>query len=269
LPQSEAIGKTMQKAMKIEAEAMSLPGIRHGFFTRHGGVSEGPYGSLNIGLGSKDDPRRVIENRGRVADAMEVSRDRLVTLWQHHSDVTLIVEKPWENDDRPEADAVVTAVPGLALGVSTADCTPVLFADPNARVIGGAHAGWRGAFGGILESTVSAMERLGADRNRIIAVIGPTISQDNYEVGHDFRENFLAADPENDRYVSTPEGKDKPHFDLPAYAAARLKAADVSTVVDLGRCTYGEEDLFFSFRRSTHRSEPDYGRLIAAIALKD
>ncbi len=254
--------------MKIEAEALSLPGIRHGFFTRHGGVSDGIYGSLNIGLGSKDAPERVAENRGRVADAMGVARDRLVTPWQYHSDVALTVERPWADEDRPEADAVVSAVPGLALGISTADCTPVLFADPEAKVVGGAHAGWRGAFSGVLESTVTAMERLGADRTRIIAVIGPTISQANYEVGQDFRDNFLAADPANDRYFATPPGKEKPHFNLPGYAGDRLKRDGVGTVVDLARCTYAEEDLFFSFRRTTHRQEPDYGRLIAAIALE-
>lgn len=254
--------------MKIEADALVLPGIRHGFFTRNGGVSDGIYGSLNIGLGSKDDQDRVVENRGRVADALGVKRDRLVTPWQYHSDVTLNVERPWKNDDRPEADAVVTAVPGLALGISTADCTPVLFADPEAKVVAGAHAGWRGAFAGILESTVAAMERLGADRANIIAVIGPTISQANYEVGHDFRDSFLAADPANDRYFLAPPGKEKPHFNLPAYAGDRLKQADVGTVVDLARCTYAEEDMFFSFRRTTHRQEPDYGRLIAAIALE-
>jgi len=192
----------------IEADALVLPGIRHGFFTRNGGVSDGIYGSLNIGLGSRDDQDRVVENRGRVADALGVKRDRLVTPWQYHSDVTLTVERPWKNDDRPEADAVVTAVPGLALGISTADCTPVLFADPEAKIVGGAHAGWRGAFAGVLESTVTAMERLGANRARIVAVIGPTISQANYEVGHDFRDSFLAADPANDRYFATPPGKE-------------------------------------------------------------
>jgi len=254
--------------MKIEADALALPGIRHGFFTRNGGVSDGIYGSLNIGLGSKDDTARVVENRGRVADAMQVSRDRLVTPWQYHSDVALTVERPWRDDERPEADAVVTRTAGLALGITTADCTPVLFADPDAKVVGAAHAGWRGAFGGVLESTLDAMERLGADRTRIVAVIGPTISKANYEVGPDFRETFLAADPANDRYFAVPDGMEKPHFDLPAYAAGRLRDAGAGTIVDLRRCTYAEEDLFFSYRRTTHRGEPDYGRLIAAIALE-
>ncbi|MEJ8572226.1 peptidoglycan editing factor PgeF [Microbaculum marinum] len=253
--------------MKIESPALALPGIRHGFFTRHGGVSEGIYGSLNIGLGSRDDPARVAENRGRVADAMEVPRDRLVTPWQSHSAVTLNVERPWTDDDRPDADAVVTRVPGLAIGISTADCTPVLFADPDARIVGAAHAGWRGALGGVLESAVDAMEGLGAHRDRIIAVIGPTISQDNYEVGHDFMQTFIDADPANARWFEMPAGKDRPHFNLPAYAAARLRSAEVGTVIDLGLCTYGEEDRFFSFRRTTHREESDYGRLISAIAL--
>ena len=178
------------------------------------------------------------------------------------------MERPWTDDDRTEAAAVVSAVSGLALGISTADCTPVLFADPEAKVVGAAHAGWRGAFAGVLESTVNAMERLGAERARIIAVIGPTISQANYEVGHDFRDNFRAADPTNDRYFVTPPGKEKPYFNLPGYAGDQLKRAGVGAVVDLARCTYAEEDMFFSFRRTTHRQEPDYGRLIAAIALE-
>jgi len=253
--------------MKIESDALDLPGIRHGFFTRRGGVSEGVYGSLNIGLGSKDDQAKVTENRGRVADAMQVPREKLVTPWQYHSAVALTVDRPWTADDRPEADAVVTRVPGIALGISTADCTPVLFADPDAKVIGAAHAGWRGAQGGVLEATIGAMEGLGAERARIVAVIGPTISQDNYEVGADFREQFLAADPANDRWFETPPGREKPHFDLPGFAADRLARAQAGTVVDLRRCTYAEEDLFFSYRRTTHRAEPDYGRLVSAIAL--
>lgn len=254
--------------MKIETEALDMSGIRHGFFTRRGGVSEGIYGSLNIGLGSKDDPARVAENRGRVADAMEVPRARLVTPWQYHSAIALTVERPWTNDDRPEADAVVTRTPGLALGISTADCTPVLFADPDAKVVGAAHAGWRGALAGVLDATVDAMEQLGADRRRIVAVIGPTISQANYEVGDDFRDTFLAADPENACWFAAAPGKAKPHFDLPAYAADRLRRASIGTIVDLGRCTYADEDRFFSFRRTTHRAEPDYGRLISAISLE-
>lgn len=255
-------------AMTIEADTLASQGVRHGFFTRHGGVSEGVYASLNIGLGSGDDRARVVENRRRVAVAMGVARERLVTPWQYHSDVTLVVDKPWTDDDRPEADAVVTAVPGLAIGISTADCAPVLFADPAARIVGGAHAGWRGALAGILESTVEAMERLGAERSGIVAVIGPTISQANYEVGHDFRRNFLASDPANDRYFTVPPGKEKPHFDLPAYSADRLRRAGVGSVADLARCTYAEEEHFFSFRRTTHRGEPDYGRLISAIVLE-
>jgi len=253
--------------MMLTADPLSLPGLRHGFFTRNGGVSEGLYGSLNIGLGSKDDPDRVIENRGRVADTLGVPRGNLVTPWQYHSNIALALERPWTADDRPEADAVVTATPGLALGISTADCTPVLFADPQARVIGATHAGWRGALRGVLEATLNAMERLGAKRSRIVAVIGPTISQANYEVGPEFKQQFLDADPGNARWFTIPEGRRKAHFDLPGYAAHRLQAAGAGTVTDLQRCTYGEEDLFFSFRRTTHREEPDYGRLISAIAL--
>ena len=253
--------------MMLTTDLLALPGLRHGFFTRNGGVSEGLYGSLNIGLGSKDEPDRVHENRGRVADTLGVSRDRLVTPWQYHSGIALVVDRPWSPDDRPEADAVVTATPGLALGISTADCTPVLFADPDARVIGAAHAGWRGAIGGVLEATLDAMERLGAKRAQVIAVIGPTISQANYEVGPEFEHQFRKADPGNTRWFTVPAGEEKAHFDLPGYTAHRLQAAGTGTVTDLGRCTYAEEDLFFSFRRTTHREEPDYGRLISAIAL--
>jgi purine-nucleoside/S-methyl-5'-thioadenosine phosphorylase / adenosine deaminase len=256
------------RPMTIESDALSLPGIRHGFFTRSGGVSDGVYASLNIGLGSRDDPARVIENRGRVADAMGVPRDCLVTPWQYHSDVTLTVERPWRDDDQPEADAVVTSVPGLALGISTADCAPVLFADADARVIGAAHAGWRGALAGILESTLDAMERLGAQRSRSVAVIGPTISAPSYEVGDEFQAQFMAADPANEAYFHLPAGGERPHFDLPAFAAGRLRRAGVGRVVDVERCTYAAQEDFFSFRRATHRREPDYGRLISTIALR-
>lgn len=253
--------------MKIESAVLSRPGLRHGFFTRHGGVSEGLYGSLNIGLGSKDDPARVAENRGRVADSMEVPRDRLVTPWQYHSAVALTVDRPFGPRDRPRADAVVTRQPGIALGISTADCTPVLFADPQAQVVGAAHAGWRGALAGVIEATIEAMLGLGAARERIVAVIGPTISQANYEVGEDFRQAFLDADPGNDRYFARPEGSAKPHFDLPRYVAERLARAGIAAIENLHLCTYAQEESFFSFRRTTHRAEPDYGRLISAIAI--
>ncbi len=255
--------------MKIESAGLSRPGLRHGFFTRNGGVSEGLYGSLNIGLGSNDEPARVAENRGRVADAMEVPRDRLVTPWQYHSAVALAIDRPFGPDDRPEADAVVTRRPGIALGVSTADCTPVLFADSEAMVIGATHAGWRGALAGVVEATIQAMIGLGAARERILAVIGPTISQANYEVGEDFRQTFLDADPGNDRYFARAEGSAKPHFDLPGYVAGQLAGAGIAEIEDLRLCTYAEEETFFSFRRTTHRAEPDYGRLISAIAIVD
>lgn len=255
--------------MKIESTVLSRPGLRHGFFTRHGGVSEGLYGSLNIGLGSNDEPARVAENRGRVADAMEVPRDRLVMTWQYHSAVALTVDRPLAAGERPKADAVITRQPGIALGVSTADCTPVLFADPHAMVIGAAHAGWRGALAGVIEATVEAMLAQGAARERILAVIGPTISQANYEVGEDFRQAFLDADPGNDRYFSMPDGAGKPHFDLPGYVAGRLAETGIATIEDLCLCTYADEEAFFSFRRTTHRGEPDYGRLISAIAIQD
>jgi|FEC22Drversion2_1045045.scaffolds.fasta_scaffold00023_110 YfiH family protein len=257
------------RPIKIEATALSRPGLRHGFFTRRGGVSDGLYASLNIGLGSQDDPAHVAENRGRVADAMEVARDCLVTPWQYHSAVALTVERPLPPDERPKADAVVTRQPGIALGVSTADCAPVLLADPDAAVIGAAHAGWRGALAGIVEATVAAMLDLGAVRERIIAVIGPTICQRNYEVGEDFRRTFLDADPDNDQYFAKPHPTARPHFDLPGYVGGRLARAGIGEVADLRLCTYGHEEDFFSFRRATHRAEPDYGRLISSIAIMD
>lgn len=257
------------RPIRIEAAGLSRPGLRHGFFTRRGGVSEGLYDSLNIGLGSQDDPARVAENRGRVADAMEVPRHRLVTPWQYHSAVALTVDRPFGPADRPKADAVVTRQPGIALGVSTADCTPVLFADPDARVVGAAHAGWRGALAGIVEATIEAMLGLGAARERIIAVIGPTISQANYEVGEDFRQTFLDDDPGSERYFARRDPAAKPRFDLPGYVAGRLARAGIGEVEDLRLCTYAEEESFFSFRRTTHRAEPDYGRLISSIAITD
>ncbi len=254
--------------MLIESPQLSsLPGIRHAFFTREGGVSTGLYASLNGGLGSSDEPGRVAENRRRMTDHLGLPSDALVSVYQVHSPEAVVVERPWSRNERPRADAMVTRVPGLALGITTADCGPVLFADAEARIVGAAHAGWRGALGGVLEATLAAMERLGAERSRTVAVLGPMIRQDAYEVGPELVDQFRKADRGNERFFR-PAGRDgHALFDLPGYLRARLAAAGVGEVADLGLCTYTDEGRFYSYRRATHRGESDYGRLISAIAL--
>ena len=248
-------------------EEANADGIRHGYFTRAGGVSEGIYSGLNIGTGSSDDQARVRENRRRVAEWMGVGPDRLLTAHQIHSPDVIVAREPFSGE-RPRADAIVTDRPGLAIGASTADCGPVLFADAHARVIGAAHAGWKGAFTGVLENTVAAMEALGARREDIAAVLGPSISASNYEVGPEFIARFTEADADNARYFS-PSGKPgHALFDLNLYTVDRLKRAGVKAEA-LGRCTYAEEDLFYSYRRGTHRGEPDYGRQVSAICLEN
>jgi len=226
-------------------------GVRHGFFGRTGGVSSGIYASLNCGPGSGDDRASVTENRRRVSQAMRGAK--LLTLYQIHSAEAVVVTEPWEQG--PQADALATDVPGLALGILTADCAPVLFADVEAGVIGAAHAGWKGAVGGVTDSAIAAMERLGARRERIAAAIGPCICQANYETGPEFRERFDA------RFFA---GR---HFDLEAYVAERLAKAGIANVERIAACTYAREDDFFSFRRATHRGENDYGRQVSAIVL--
>nr|WP_209008388.1 peptidoglycan editing factor PgeF [Roseibium polysiphoniae] len=246
---------------------MSSAGIRHGFFTRNGGVSSGIYGSLNIGLGSDDDREKVLENRKRVASRLDVEADRLVTPHQIHSPNVIKVEGPWAADTDRKADALVTTQHGLAIGIATADCGPVLFADTEAGVIGAAHSGWKGAVGGILENTLAAMEQLGSARSNVIAVLGPTISQKAYEVGPEFRDRFIAEKATSARYFIPSEKPDHHMFDLPGFIIDRLSDAGVGAVQDLGLCTYADEDKFYSYRRTTHRGEPDYGRLISAIVL--
>ena len=254
------------ETLAIEAPALVLPGIRHAFFTRAGGVSEGIYTSLNGGLGSNDDPEHVAENRRRMV--ARLGAGSLVSLHQVHSADAVAVEAPFPLDAGPRADAMATRVPGLALGILTADCGPILFADAEARVVGAAHAGWKGALGGVAEATLAAMEALGARRGRVVAVLGPTIGPEAYEVGPEFKARFEAADPNHARYFARSPGRpDHARFDLPAFVADRLRQAGVGTVVDLGLCTYSDPDRFFSYRRTTHRGEPDYGRQIAAIAL--
>jgi YfiH family protein len=253
--------------MKLQATNLSaLPGIRHAFFTREGGVSEGLYASLNAGVGSDDDPARVAENRARMAQAVGVTPEHFLTAYQIHSPEVVVAETPWTSDTRPRADAIVTRVPGLAVGVSTADCGPVLFADPQARVVGAAHAGWRGAVSGVLEATIAAMERLGAERSRLLAAIGPMISQRNYEVGSELVAQFTQADADNARFFAAGR-PGHAQFDLPGFIASRLARAGVTQVEDLRACTYADPRLFYSFRRATHRAEPDYGRHVNAIAL--
>jgi hypothetical protein len=252
----------------LQARSLSaLAGVRHGFFTREGGVSHGLYASLNGGVGSDDRPDDVSENRTRMAAALAVTPERLLTAYQIHSPDVVVAETPWTQDARPRADGIVTRVPGLAIGISTADCGPVLFADSAARVIGAAHAGWRGALTGVLEATLEAMEKLGAARARIVAAAGPMIRQPSYEVGPDLMERFLAADSANARFFAPSARSGHAQFDLAGYIVARLRRAGVIAIEDLGHCTYADPALFFSYRRATHRTEPDYGRHINAIAL--
>jgi polyphenol oxidase len=240
----------------------ALQPIRHGFFTRRGGASSGVFEGLNCGNGSSDQSDMVRINRDRVACAIGVAPDRLVTLHQVHSADAVTLSAPLEAPVR--ADAMVTATPGLALAVLTADCQPVLFADAAAGVVGAAHAGWKGALDGVLEATLDAMERLGASRGRTVAVIGPTISQAAYEVGPEFVERFLDADPGNARFFADGEG-DRAQFDLPAYGLHRLREAGVGEALWTRHCTYADPARFFSYRRSLHHREADYGRLISAI----
>lgn len=247
----------------------TVPRLRHAFFTRSGGVSQGVYASLNGGVGSSDSPEKVAENRARMAAALGVSADRLLTPYQIHSPDVVVAEGPWTRDNRPRADAVVTRQPHLAIGVSTADCGPLLFADSEAGVIGAAHAGWRGALSGVIEATVAAMERLGADRGNIAAALGPTIRQPNYEVGPEFVERFIAANRSNSRFFGPSDRAGHATFDLCGYIAERIRRAGVEQFEDIGLCTYAEPDRFFSYRRTTRSGEPDYGRHINAIALVD
>lgn len=255
---------------RIEAPRLARhSGVAHGFFTRHGGVSEGLYASLNCGAGSKDEPRRVAENRARAAAALETAPDRLISAYQVHSARAIVADGPWPGGKRPEADGIVTATPGVALGVLTADCAPVLFSDPEARVIGAAHAGWRGALSGVLEATVAAMEGLGAQRHRIVAALGPTIGPGAYEVGPDFEDRFIEEDAGHARFFRRVTPESRPLFDLPAFVMARLAALGLAGSESLAICTYERESEFFSFRRTTHRGEADYGRQISAILLSE
>ena len=246
----------------------SVPRLRHAFFTREGGVSTGLYASLNGGVGSNDDPAHVAENRRRMAEHLGVAPSHFLSLYQVHSPDVVIATEPWAADARPRADATVTNVPGLAIGATAADCGPVLFVDPSARVIGSAHAGWKGAFGGVLENTIAAMETLGAARASIVAAIGPLIRQPSYEVGEEFVTRFTKADAANVRFFMPSARADHSMFDLAGYIRLRLERAGLRAIDDTGIDTYPDERLF-SYRRSVHRKEPDYGRNIHAIVLAD
>ncbi|MFC3076287.1 peptidoglycan editing factor PgeF [Shinella pollutisoli] len=240
--------------------------VRHGFFTRAGGVSDGIWRGLNVGLGSHDAREKVLENRARVCRWFRVPPDRLATVHQVHSPDVVTVDDGYDGT-RPAADALVTATPGLVLGVLTADCGPILFCDPEARVVGAAHAGWKGALAGVLENTIAAMERLGARRDRILASLGPSIGRQNYEVGPEFVDRFLAADAGHARFFTPSQKPGHALFDLPGLTTERLGRAGV-TAENLDICTYPDEERFFSYRRTTHRQEPDYGRQISAIMVR-
>ena len=247
----------------------SSPRIAHAFFGRTGGISSGIFASLNCGPGSGDDRAHVIENRSRALK--ELTSDTavtLLTLYQIHSANAVTVTAPWEIGKGPQADAMATNVPGLALGILTADCAPILLADDEAGVIGAAHAGWKGALSGVVESVLAAMQDLGAQRARISAAIGPCISQVNYEVGAEFRTTFERADKGNGRWFIASEKPGHFLFDLSGYVGSRLRAAGISKVTNVDRCTYANEADFFSYRRATHRGEKDYGRQLSAILLK-
>jgi YfiH family protein len=239
-----------------------LEGAPHGFLGRRGGVSAGPVASLNVGLGSGDDREAVAENRRRAAEAV-LPGAKLVGVHQFHSAECVTVDRPWDDDHRPHADALATARPGVLLGIVTADCAPILLADLEAGVIGAAHAGWRGAHGGIVEAVVAAMEALGARRERVVAAIGPAIAQASYEVAEDFRAHFTAGD---ERFFA-PGRPGHFQFDLEGYVAARLTRAGVGRIEPLGLDTYADAERFYSYRRSTHAGEPAYGRQFSLITL--
>ncbi len=252
----------------IQSEALGRHDrIAHGFFGRQGGVSEGIYDSLNCGLGSKDARDVVGENRRRVAEHIGAAPSHLLTAFQHHSADAIVVTESWTFETMPKADALVTKTPGIALGALAADCAPVLFADAEAGVVAAAHAGWKGALGGVLESAVATMEKLGARRARIAAALGPCIGPTAYEVGPEFEVNFIAKSAENVRFFKRPSADARPYFDLPAFVLHRLGAMGLASVESKTRCTYMHSEDYFSYRLTTHRGEPDYGRQISAIVL--
>lgn len=264
MPLTETTAPTLLPAARSDRLSL-VTAVAHGFFGRDGGVSTGIYASLNAGPGSDDDPAAVVENRARIAAAMGVTPDRLVSAHQIHSNLVETVSGPLKGE-RPKVDALVSRCPNIAITILTADCTPVLLADPTARVIGAAHAGWKGAIGGVLEATVAAMVRLGASPARIVAAIGPCIAQDSYEVGPEFEQTFLDAAPDSARFFVPGDG-DRRHFDLKAFCSSRLRTAGVGVVDVLPDDTCADEVRYFSNRRRNQRGEPDYGRNLSAIRL--
>jgi YfiH family protein len=244
------------------------PGVRHAFFTRNGGVSEGVYASLNGGVGSRDTPEAVAVNRALMAEVLGVAPGRLLVPFQVHSPDVVVVSAPWASAERPRCDGVVTTRPGLALGVTGADCGMILFADAGAGVIGAAHAGWKGALTGVMEATVESMVARGASRDHICAGLGPCIAQASYEVGPEFVARFAASDSASDSFFVPSVNAGRSMFDLHGYIGERVRRAGIGRFEDSGLDTYADEQRFFSYRRTTHRNEPDYGRLVAAIVLE-
>ena len=255
------------KAEAVHLDSLKAPGLAHGFFTRRGGVSTGVYDSLNGGVGSNDDPAHVAENRRRMAEALGIGGDHLLVPFQIHSATVLSVNTPFAKEERPRCDGLVTATRGLGLGVTGADCGIVLFADAERQVIGAAHAGWKGALTGVLEATVAAMEDIGAKREAIVAGLGPMIGPNSYEVGPEFFARFLDVAEDYAQFFEPSRRPAHFMFDLPRFIGFRLQKAGIGQLADCGIDTYANEARCFSYRRATHRSEPDYGRLIAAIAL--
>jgi len=242
----------------IQSATLAAAGVKHAFFTRKGGVSSGVYGTLNGGVGSNDRGQHVTENKRRMAETLGVTAENFLVPFQIHSPDCLVVDAPWS--ERPRCDGLATATPALALGVTGADCGMVLFADPKAAVVGACHAGWKGALTGVVEATIAAMEKLGAQRKDVIVALGPTIGQRSYEVGPEFFAQFVAASPDHVRFFA-------PMFDLPTFIGFRAEQAGVGSFENLALDTYADEKRFFSYRRTTHRKEPDYGRLVSAIVI--
>ena len=257
----------MSAAQFLTAESLRIPGVAHGFFTRLGGVSQGVYASLNGGVGSRDMAEAVTENRARIAAGLGAAPERLAVPFQIHSPDAVAINELWPPSARPRCDALVTATRGLALGVTGADCGMILFADQFAHVIGAAHAGWKGALNGVVEATVTAMEQLGAKRSDIVAALGPCIGKNSYEVGPEFVDAFEGAGDDIARYFAPSHRAGHSMFDLNAYVAQRATRAGVGRFEDLGLDTYADERRFFSYRRATHRQEPDYGRLLSVIVM--
>jgi polyphenol oxidase len=252
----------------LTGESLRIPGVAHGFFTRLGGVSQAVYASLNGGVGSRDAPEAVTENRARIAAALGAAPERLAVPFQIHSPDAVAITELWPSSERPQCDALVTATPGLALGVTGADCGMILFADQRARVIGAAHAGWKGALTGVVEATVTAMEGLGARRSDVVAALGPCIGPRSYEVGPEFVDAFANVGEDTTRFFTPSRRDGHSMFNLNAYIAERAARAGVGRFEDLDLDTYADEGRFFSYRRTTHRKEPDYGRLLSVIVMK-